>query len=503
MNSTQKAAKILQLIQEEAMTCFPLLAEAFGLLQHRESGQDKLSFLQHKELVPDSLTAEPIAFNEALNEAFDEAVLETDGTSLYYHAERVCALFRETPSQLRWMYLHLYLHYICEHPWKEPNSEHADIVVSVFAYLLVESQIKKGVSSRTPIRSLFSVPEQLRSIFEKVKPRELTQAVLHPEKLPAVLEPAAAQAEYTDLYARFRSDSHTFWPINNENTASSSRARVSVSNHQTPQEELNKNKKPKHPFFISNSLELSMFHKQYLREKLQKALLSELATGFGKRGWAPGRSAEEADLQKQDSMDYHSFLQRFTVPREEALIDTDSFDYIPYHYGLTYYGNLPFIEPLEYKEVNRLDELAIAIDTSGSCSGRIVRRFLEETWSILRQRENFFSRMRLHLIQCDSMIQEYRIFSSVEEWEEAIPNFRILGLGNTDFCPVFELLEKQIQSGEIRQLRGLLYFTDGDGIFPRSAPTFDTAFVFLSQATEKHEIPDWGIRLNLNLSEEF
>ena len=32
------------------------------------------------------------------------------------------------------------------------------------------------------------------------------------------------------------------------------------------------------------------------------------------------------------------------------------------------YGNLPLIEPLEYKEVNRLEELVIAIDTSGSCS---------------------------------------------------------------------------------------------------------------------------------------
>ena len=164
---------------------------------------------------------------------------------------------------------------------------------------------------------------------------------------------------------------------------------------------------------------------------------------------------------------------------------------------------IPFIEPLEYTEVNRLDELAIAIDTSGSCSGRIVRRFLEETWSILRQRENFFAKMRLHLIQCDCMIQEHRIFTSVEEWETALSDLKILGHGNTNFQPVFEYLEKLTAKKEIRRLRGLLYFTDGDGIFPDKAPAWDTAFVFLNQQTEKHAIPRWAIRLNLHLPEDF
>ena len=44
-------------------------------------------------------------------------------------------------------------------------------------------------------------------------------------------------------------------------------------------------------------------------------------------------------------------------------LDTESFDYIFDNYGMEHYGNLPLIEPLEYKEVNRLEELVIAIDT--------------------------------------------------------------------------------------------------------------------------------------------
>lgn len=215
-------------------------------------------------------------------------------------------------------------------------------------------------------------------------------------------------------------------------------------------------------------------------------------------------AAEAAVLSRRDKIDYRTLLRRFCVPREEAIPDLDSFDYAPYLYGQMYseeYSAAPaatsdmrlcLIEPLEYSEVNRLDELAIAIDTSGSCSGALVQRFLEETWSILRQRENFFSRMRLHLIQCDSMIQEHRIFTSAEEWEASLGSLKIQGYGSTDFRPVFELLADQIAKKEIRTLRALLYFTDGDGIYPREAPPYETAFVFVNQESIKGRVPDWA-----------
>ena len=42
-------------------------------------------------------------------------------------------------------------------------------------------------------------------------------------------------------------------------------------------------------------------------------------------------------------------------------MDEDSFDYIFYNFGMEQYRNLPLIEPLEYKEVNRLEELVIDV----------------------------------------------------------------------------------------------------------------------------------------------
>ena len=54
---------------------------------------------------------------------------------------------------------------------------------------------------------------------------------------------------------------------------------------------------------------------------------------------------------------------------------------------------------------NRLEELVIAIDTSGSCK-EMVARFLGETRRILEEKENFFENWKVCLIQCDSLFRE-------------------------------------------------------------------------------------------------
>ncbi len=215
---------------------------------------------------------------------------------------------------------------------------------------------------------------------------------------------------------------------------------------------------------------------------------------FSGAGGGAGTKEQEAKARRTERS-YRRILQKFCVPREEAVLDLDSFDYIPYMSSLDQ-GFLQ-VEPLEYREVSRLDELAIAIDTSGSCSGALVQRFLSETWSILRERENFFSRMRVHLIQCDCMIQDYRVLTSQKQWEELIPRYQIKGHGDTDFCPVFELLDELKAKKELRTLRALLYFTDGDGIYPEKEPWYETVFVFVDQESEKGSIPSWAVRVNL------
>ena len=208
-------------------------------------------------------------------------------------------------------------------------------------------------------------------------------------------------------------------------------------------------------------------------------------------------SSKEEELEElyKSRYDYRKFLRKFAFPREEIQLDEDSFDYIFYNYGMEHYGNLPLIEPLEYKEVNRLEELVIAIDTSGSCDGETVRRFLGETYSILSEKENFFHKMKVYLIQCDCCIQDVKVIHSEEEWKEYSKDITIQGRGGTDFRPVFRYVKEQQEKKEIRRLKALIYFTDGDGIYPGSKPDYETAFVFLHKTEKMELVPPWAIRL--------
>ena len=96
----------------------------------------------------------------------------------------------------------------------------------------------------------------------------------------------------------------------------------------------------------------------------------------------------------------------------------ESFDPVQYQFGMEHYGNIPLIEPLEYREVHRLSELVIAIDTSGSCDVETVTQFLQETYAILSDQENFFRKMKVYLIQCDCCIEQVQVIHSREEWEK-------------------------------------------------------------------------------------
>lgn len=201
-----------------------------------------------------------------------------------------------------------------------------------------------------------------------------------------------------------------------------------------------------------------------------------------------------SEIEKR-AYNYRSFLKQFTVTREEMELDLDSFDPVAYHYGLEHYGSLPFIEPPETREGNRLEELVIAIDTSGSCKREIVAKFLGETRSILEEKENFFSRWNVCLIQCDSFVQDVTMIHSPKEWEAYRETITIKGRGGTDFRPVFQKVEELRKQHVFRNLKALIYFTDGDGIYPEQKPDYETAFVFVRQTERMNLVPKWAKKL--------
>lgn len=114
-----------------------------------------------------------------------------------------------------------------------------------------------------------------------------------------------------------------------------------------------------------------------------------------------------------------------------------------------------------------------------SCSGELVRRFLEETYDVLSETESYFKKVHLHIIQCDDAVQSDVLVTSQEELKAYMDDFQIRGSGGTDFRPAFEYVNGLKKSRQAASLKGLIYFTDGKGIYPVQAPSYDTAFVFI------------------------
>ncbi len=227
----------------------------------------------------------------------------------------------------------------------------------------------------------------------------------------------------------------------------------------------------------------------------------DLETRSRDRGDTAGTMIQNLRSVTREKYDYSAFLRKFSVLGEVMKINDDEFDQIFYTYGLNLFENMPLVEPLEYKEVLRVREFVIAIDTSGSVQGELVQRFLQKTYNILKQEENFFHRINLHIIQCDARVQEDARITSQEEFDTYIRSMRLRGFGGTDFRPVFSYVARLEQEGAFQHLKGLIYFTDGYGVFPEQMPHYPTAFVFVDEEDMIPEIPSWAIRLVLRPEE--
>lgn len=369
----------------------------------------------------------------------------TNGEDFLFSPEYLLELYVKNPEAVRRGYLHMLLHCLYLHIFRENQEDKR--MWNLACDIAVEQII-----TREKIHSL-KIPEN--EVRRKVLQRLGGQAD-SAEKICRKLKEEAFSFRLEEMEEAFHFDDHTLW------------------DHCTGEQ----GKKTREKW--NRLLSYTAANRQDHRKR---------------RGTRQGNRQEAAGSVKSGKYDYKKFLRQFSVLREEVELDTESFDYIFYNYGMEHYGNLPLIEPLEYKEVNRLEELVIAIDTSGSCDGETVRRFLGETYSILSEKENFFHKMKVYLIQCDCCIQDVKVIHSEDEWKEYSRDITIQGRGGTDFRPVFRYVKEQQEKKEIRRLKALIYFTDGDGIYPGSKPDYETAFVFLHKTEKMELVPPWAIRL--------
>lgn len=394
-----------------------------------------------------------VALNSlGLQPTFEISTCAVDGGLFYYQIPWLIDQYKVGNVMVNRMYLHSVFHCLFGHVWKEKREDAA--LWNLACDIAIESVIDS-----LPVRCLRLPPRPYRRAVYDGLNKKLR--VLTAEGIYHLLENSQADPRrVARLIKEFYVDDHRYW----------------------------ENDRKKQSQGMPNENQW-----KDIREKME----TELQT-FAKEAAEDSRGLlEQLSVENRERYDYRSFLKKFCVLKEEMLVDMDSFDYIFYNYGMELYGNMPLIEPQETKEVHRIEDFVIAVDTSMSCKKELIKRFLEETYSVLSQSESFYRKFRVHIIQCDERVQSDVVITEAKELEDYMEHFEVRGLGGTDFRPVFTYVNQLLREKKFSKLKGLLYFTDGYGRYPLKKPLYDTAFVFLKEDYLDVDVPPWAIKLIL------
>ena len=134
---------------------------------------------------------------------------------------------------------------------------------------------------------------------------------------------------------------------------------------------------------------------------------------------------------------------------------------------------------------HKIDNIIVAVDTSGSIDEQLHQRFMEEIILIRRM-----FKVEIRYIQCDTrVVQDIKLkrYTNIEDIE-------IKGGGGTDFRPVFEYIKQKNYKPN-----AILYFTDGCGDYPENS-NIDTLWILDDEPPEYYQ-PPFGYKLYLNEKE--
>jgi predicted metal-dependent peptidase len=420
--------------------------------------------------------------------------LATDGQYLFYDAFAVLAAYKAEKERPVRDYLHIVLHGVFHHLFTglAIDRRRWDAACDIAVENVIDDL---GLSCTTARRQSFQA-EPLRVLKEQVG--QLTAERLY----RFFLDENLTDEEIAQLREPFLSDDHRAWYLptkeDGEEGEGRSRGRAGHSSASAPRKRKQQGGGAGRQADSNSGSETKNAHLEQTWKDISRRVRVDLETMSLQQGSNAKSLLQGLTRVTRERYDYQEFLRRFSTLGEVMQINDDEFDYIFYTYGLQLYDKMPLVEPLEYKEVKRVREFVIAIDTSGSVSGALVQSFVSKTYDILKQAENFFTKINVHIIQCDARVQEDCKITCQKDFDDYLENMSLHGFGGTDFRPVFQYVDELTQKGEFTNLKGLIYFTDGRGTFPEKQPPYETAFVFVDDDSEElPKVPVWAIRLML------
>lgn len=386
------------------------------------------------------------------DEGYDAATLATDAKHLYFSGAWLAQQLEHARTAVNRAYLHTVFHCLLRHPAKAKNRDTPlwDLACDIAVESMLDSLDYRCLREDKPSVRRQNVYRRLREAMP-VLTAEAIYRQFRRERLNSY--------DCATLARVFYVDDHTLWPASDDGEQDR--------------------------------------QWQQTAARVQTAM----ETVFNNQAAGGEAVREQLSVSAQPTTDYRAFLRRFAALREEVAIDADSFDYGYYAYGLRHYGNMPLIEPLETREVRKIEDFVIAIDTSMSTSGELVRSFLSYTYSLLKGSESFFRHINLRILQCDDQLRSDKRITNERDLRDYMEHFELIGQSATDFRPVFEHVDQLVSEGAFHHLRGIIYFTDGLGIYPKKRPRYDAAFVMLEGEAYPENVPPWGIRAILREAE--
>ena len=411
----------------------------------------------------------------------------TDGLFFYYDDYMVLENYLISKESINRVYLHSLIHCLLNHPFTTFNS---DPIYGLACDIVVES-IALEIGSKYIAISEYK--------YAKKELMYLKQNILDfiPANVYKYLLDNLDVDKFKKLSDVFTKDSHEYWATITKSNDEKEPSHIDNDGIDDNYKNKNVKKIISDSHSIPNSNLVSEIKSKW--DKILKEIRFE-TNDFLNIGIESGDLKLNVTGINKDRLDYSSFLRKFANVSEVLNANEEEFDLNYYLYGLSNFKNIVLIEPLEYQDQNVIQDLIIAIDTSGSVYGPTVHSFLEKTFSILWDTSLIKEKFNIYIIQCDSEIQSVDLIKTKKELVEYMEEIVLKGFGGTDFRPVFQYIDDQICNKIFTNVQGLLYFTDGFGIFPKLTPNYKTSFIFLEDE-DTPIVPSWAIKYVINNKE--
>lgn len=403
-----------------------------------------------------------------------ECVLETDGKNIFYQPACICRMAKEKKlKQLQRQYMHLLVHgllfhYVDYRKYSMMTLANAifDLEVELFLQRLSGENNNRIYPSFDLRRN--TKEASLYETLEKIGSAGLYQKALESKPLRRTIYAEAKKAVM---------DQHRNW----QGGSGGKRLGGSEDTCETSLEEKEK---------------IRMFWTRMLQSCMSKTGLSlnELVAQMkGEKGKYGDMSIGMDTVVGKDSskpLDYETVLRQFFREKEICRMDPDSFDRDIYALGMDLYEDVVLLEPREDGSRKAIGTIVLAIDTSGSCAGEIIQKFMAQTEGLLRtvcQMEY----QQLVILQADAAIC-HEIHLKPGDPLPDCNRMQVYGFGGTDFCPVFRRVEELSEENEVDVL---IYLTDAYGSYPNKEPEVKTFFVIPDLEKQQQEIagivPAW------------